>query len=213
MKIAIYARVSTKDGKQDTENQLRELREFAARSGWEVGKEYIDHESAKTADRGAFQAMLTDAGKRKFDAVLCWALDRFTREGIEATFGYVRLLKTEGVDFISYSEPHFRTTGPAGELMLAIAAWIAKQERVRISDRTKAGLRTARAKGKTLGRRPVAVPAARVLELRAQGKGPLSIEAALRADGWTGSRGSIRRFLVARGESKIVRRPGRAESI
>jgi putative DNA-invertase from lambdoid prophage Rac len=73
--------------------------------------------------------MLADAGKRRLKAVVVWALDRFTREGIEATFNYVRQLKDGGCDFISYSEPHFRTTGPAGTLMLAVAAWIAEQER------------------------------------------------------------------------------------
>jgi DNA invertase Pin-like site-specific DNA recombinase len=56
------------------------------------------------------------------------------------------------VQFESYTEAHFRTTGPAGELMLAIAAWIAKQERLRISERTKAGLARARRQGKHCGR-------------------------------------------------------------
>ena len=110
--VAIYARVSTKDKGQDTENQLRELRRFAKDSGWTVTREYIDHESAKSGQRDEFQAMLSDASQRKFKAVLVWALDRFTREGIEATFGYVRRLKDDGVDFVSYTEAHFRTTGP-----------------------------------------------------------------------------------------------------
>jgi hypothetical protein len=51
----------------------------------------------------------------------------------------------------SFSEQHFRMTGPAGELMLDITAWIAKQERIRISDRTRAGLARARRQGKVPG--------------------------------------------------------------
>jgi len=77
-----------------------------------------------------------------------WALDRFTREGIPATFNYVGRLLKAGCQFLSLTEEHFRTTGPTGELMIALAAWIAKQERVRISDRTKAGLAVARSKGR-----------------------------------------------------------------
>ena len=50
------------------------------------------------------------------------------------------------------TEAHFRTTGPAGELMLAIAAWIARQERLRISERTKAAMERAKRQGKHCGR-------------------------------------------------------------
>jgi DNA invertase Pin-like site-specific DNA recombinase len=195
MKVAIYARVSTKDKGQDTENQLRELRQFAASSGWTIAREYIDHESAKSGDRDEFQAMLADASKRKFKAVLVWALDRFTREGIEATFAYVRQLKDGGVDFVSYSEPHFRTTGPAGTLMLAVAALIAEQERKRISDRTKAGLETARRWGQVLGRPAIKVDTARVIELHKAGDGVIKIASALSCSGQKISRETVRRIL------------------
>ncbi len=197
MTVAIYARVSTKDKGQDTENQLRELRQFAAASGWEVAKEYIDHETASgKKDRAQFDAMFVDASRRKFSAVLCWALDRFTREGIGCTFDYVRKLKSDGVDFVSYSESHFRTTGPAGELMLAIAAWIAAQERIRISERTKAGMMTAKLKGKRLGRPASVVDIARVRELHAAGKGVGKISALLSIDGPKVSRETIRRLIL-----------------
>ncbi len=152
MKAAIYARVSTKLKGQDTENQLFQLREYCARQTWQITEEYIDHESAKTGDRGAFKRLFADATQRKFDVVLVWALDRFTREGVLETFTYIEKLREFKVSFESYTEAHFRTTGPAGELMLAVAAWIAKQERLRISDRTKAGIERARREGKHCGR-------------------------------------------------------------
>jgi DNA invertase Pin-like site-specific DNA recombinase len=196
MKVAIYARVSTKDKGQDTQNQIRELREFADSSGWAIASEYIDHASGKSGDRDQLQAMLTDASKRKFKGVLVWALDRFTREGIEQTFAYVRQLTDHGVDFISYTEAHFRTTGPAGTLMLAVAAWIAEQERKRISDRTKAGMETARLKGKILGRPVVKIDRARVLELHEAGDGVAKIARALSADGQRVSRETVRRVLL-----------------
>jgi DNA invertase Pin-like site-specific DNA recombinase len=152
IRAAIYARVSTKLKGQDTENQLFQLREYCARQGWQIAGEYIDHESGKTGDRAAFKRLFTDASRRKFDVVLVWALDRFTREGVLETFTYIEKLRGFGVAFESYTEAHFRTTGPAGELMLAVAAWIAKQERLRISERTKAGLERARRDGKHCGR-------------------------------------------------------------
>jgi DNA invertase Pin-like site-specific DNA recombinase len=151
IRTAIYARVSTTQS-QDTENQLVQLRDYCTRQGWTITNEYIDQASGKTSERDAFKRLFEDASRRAFDIVLVWALDRLSREGVLETFEHVRRLTNYGVAFESYTEQHFRTTGPAGELMLAIAAWIAKQERIRISDRTKAGLARARRQGKVPGR-------------------------------------------------------------
>jgi DNA invertase Pin-like site-specific DNA recombinase len=86
MRVAIYARVSTDEKGQDPENQLRELRAWCASSGHTITQEYVEHESGrKGADkRKQFAALFDDAAKRKFDLVLFWALDRFSREGIGA---------------------------------------------------------------------------------------------------------------------------------
>jgi DNA invertase Pin-like site-specific DNA recombinase len=151
-RCAIYVRVSTTDRGQDTENQLIQLREYATRQRWVVANIYEDHVSGKTGDREAFRGLFEDASRRSFDVVLVWALDRLTREGVFETFEYIRKLTAHGVAFESYTEAHFRTTGPAGELMLAIAAWIAKQERIRISERTRAGVERAKRQGKHWGR-------------------------------------------------------------
>lgn len=152
MRAALYARVSTTDKGQDTENQLAQLREYCARQGWRIVEEYVDHATGKNTARDAFKRLFLAAAQRSFDVALVWALDRLTREGVLETFEHVRRLNQYGVQFESFTEPHFRTTGAAGELMLAVAAWIAKQERIRISDRTRAGIQRARLAGKTLGR-------------------------------------------------------------
>ena len=128
------------------------MREYCQRQGWEIAREYIDRLTGKHGERDAFKELFEDATQRRFDVGLVWALDRFTREGIYQTFGYVDRLQKFGILFESFTEPHFRTTGPAGDLMLAVAAWIAKQERQRISDRTKAGLERAARSGKKCGR-------------------------------------------------------------
>jgi predicted site-specific integrase-resolvase len=73
-KVALYARVSTKDGRQDTENQLIALREYCDKQGWEIEGEYVDHETGGHSRRPHFQSMFTDARARKFDLVLFWSL-------------------------------------------------------------------------------------------------------------------------------------------
>jgi DNA invertase Pin-like site-specific DNA recombinase len=174
MRAAIYARVSTADDRQDTENQMTELRRFGSVQGWEIAAEYIDHDSGSRADRTEFRRMFADAAQRRFDLVIVWALDRLTREGVAETFEYIKRLTSHGVQFVSFTEEHFRTTGPAGELMIAVAAWIAKQERNRISERVRAGLSRAKAQGtrsgNTVGRPKAIFDREKVADLRNQGR-------------------------------------------
>jgi len=136
---------------QDSVNQLSQLQGFAAGLG-QVVKTYDDCATGKNGDRPAFRQMLEDAARRRFDLVVFWALDRLTREGPLRTLLYLEQLASSGVRFKSFTEPMLDTTTPVGELLIPILSWVAKQERQRISDRTKAGLETARRKGKKLGR-------------------------------------------------------------
>jgi DNA invertase Pin-like site-specific DNA recombinase len=191
MKIAIYARVSTT--KQDNENQLAQLHEFAAKQGWEVFDNYVDQESGSTSDRAEFQRMFADASKRKFDLVLFWALDRFSREGVLDTLQHFNRLESCGVAYKSYTEPFFDSCGVFKDAVVAIMATLAKQERVKRAERTRAGLAVARAKGKVLGR-PVTVTASKseIVRLRAQGH---SLRAIGRSLGI--SVRSVRRLTVA----------------
>jgi DNA invertase Pin-like site-specific DNA recombinase len=169
MKVALYARVSTRDKGQDTENQLASLRDFAKSQNWTITHEYVDRASGKTGDRQEFKRLFQDASRRQFDIVLTWALDRFSREGVAQTFEHIKTLLGYGVQFVSYTEAHFRTTGPAGELMIAIAAWIAKQERQRLSERTIAGMERARRAGQHVGRPKLIVNRHRVAQLAQDG--------------------------------------------
>jgi DNA invertase Pin-like site-specific DNA recombinase len=155
MMVAIYARVSTEDRGQDPENQIAQLRAWCAAAGHEIAVEYIDHASgAKGADkRPRFAAMMDDAHRRRFDLVLCWALDRLSREGMVATVGHIQRLAAAGVAFHSYSEPALCSDNEmVRDIVLAVMASLAKAERARISERTKAGLARVRAKGTRLGR-------------------------------------------------------------
>ena len=172
MRIALYARVSTKDKGQDYENQLRELREFVTRKagdGWQLAHEYVDKASGKSAERPAFQRLFEDASRRQFDLVLFWSLDRFSREGVLETLQHLQRLSSHGVEWFSYREEYLRSVGVFKDAVLAILACIAKQERIRISERVQAGLNRARAQGKVLGRPKAAVRPQRIQQLRERG--------------------------------------------
>ncbi|HEY2533807.1 MAG TPA: recombinase family protein [Xanthobacteraceae bacterium] len=155
MRAAIYARVSTDDKGQDPENQLRQLREYCARAGHEIVGEYIDRESGRKGvdGRKRFQALFADAHQRKFDLVVFWALDRFSREGMRPTVAHLERLSSYGVAFHSYTEAFLNTDNEmVRDILLAVMAALAKQEAIRLSDRTKAGMARARAAGKRIGR-------------------------------------------------------------
>ena len=159
-RVAIYARVSTDKKGQDPENQLRQLRIWCDHMEYEVVAEYVEHESGgKGVDRRPQYARLfEDAARRKFDMVLVWALDRFSRSGLTATVVDLQRLNSHGVAFHSYSEPHLSTDNElVRDVLLAVLASLAKLERQKISERTKAGLERARAKGRHLGRAPFSI--------------------------------------------------------
>ena len=155
------------------ENQRRQLREFCEAQGWQIVAEYIDEESGAKSDRAGFQRMWHDAAQRRFDVLLFWALDRFSREGVLETLNYLQRLNSFGINWRSHTEQYLDSCGVFREAVLAILAAIAKQERIRISERTRAGLDRAREKGTRSGR-PIGRPRLvfhrdQVRELRKEG--------------------------------------------
>ena len=167
MRVALYARVSTVNGQQDPEMQLRELREYCTRRGWEISGEYVDHISGARDKRPALDRLMVDAHRRRFDAVVVWKFDRFAR----STSHLLRALESFrdlGVEFVSLTEA-VDTTTDAGKMVFVVLAAVAELERSLIVERVKAGLRNARAKGKRLGRPRVSVSPAKIQELRAEG--------------------------------------------
>src|SRR6516164_6046194 len=123
---------------------------------------------------------------------LLWSLDRFSREGVLETLQHLQRLSSHGVEWFSYREEYLRSIGVFKEAVLAILACIAKQERIRLSERVMAGLSRARAQGKVLGRPRAAVRSERVLQLR---KGGLSIRQI--ADETAVSHMTVQRILAA----------------
>jgi DNA invertase Pin-like site-specific DNA recombinase len=173
MRVALYSRVSTKDRGQETANQTRQLREFCLAQGWVIVGEYDDHDSGSIADRAQFQKLMIDASQSRFEMVLFWALDRLTREGALETLQHLNRLTGYGIGFRSFSEPYLDSCGLFKDAVIAIIGTIAKQEKVRISERVRAGLYRAKAQGtksgKPIGRPRVVLSRERVVELRTVG--------------------------------------------
>ena len=152
MKVAIYARVSTKTKGQDAENQLMVLREYSLKMGYDIYQIYTDQESGSSSNRPAFNQLFADAAKRKFDLLLFWSLDRFSREGTRKTIFLLQQLDDYGILYKSYSEQYLDSSGIFKDVIISILATLAKQEQIRLSERVKAGLNKAKSKGRIGGR-------------------------------------------------------------
>jgi DNA invertase Pin-like site-specific DNA recombinase len=166
-RIALYARVSTTNGQQDPEMQLRELREYAERRDLTVVGEYVDRMTGSKDSRPSLNRLMADAGQRKFDAVLVWKLDRFGRS-LRHLVNALAELEALGLTFISLRD-NLDLGTPSGRLMFQIIGAMAEFERALIQERVRAGLRNAKAKGKKLGRPRADVDESRIEALRASG--------------------------------------------
>jgi DNA invertase Pin-like site-specific DNA recombinase len=145
------------------------LRAFVATQGWTVAHEYVDRATGKHSDREQFQRLFADAAQRKFDLVLFWSLDRFSREGVLETLNHLQRLAAYGVGYRSFTEQYLDSCGIFKDAVLSILATIAKQERIRLSERTIAGLEKARRAGRVGGRPRVVVDRDRMAQLDEEG--------------------------------------------
>ena len=153
MKVAVYVRVST--DKQELENQLLQLREYAVKSNWEIYNEYKEIVSGKENKRKQYDQMFQDAHKKLFDGVLFWSLDRFSRSGTLFTLQKLKELDNLDIFWHSYQDPYISTAGEWKDVIISIMSTLAQIERQRISERTKAGLQRVKAKGRKLGRKAI----------------------------------------------------------
>lgn len=151
LRVALYARVSTRDKGQDPELQLGELREFAKARDWHVAGEFADLGVSGSKDtRPQLDAMMRLAKARKIDAIAVWKLDRFGRS-LRHLVDALAELEALGVAFVSLRDNLDMST-PAGRLMFHVIGAMAEFERSLIQERVRAGLMRARSKGHTLGR-------------------------------------------------------------
>jgi DNA invertase Pin-like site-specific DNA recombinase len=166
--VAIYARVST--DRQTVDMQIHELKAYVERRGWNLHREFIDQGySGSDTKRPAFQEMMNEAKKRRFDVLLVWKLDRLSRSMKDLVM-VLNELGGLGIDFVSYDN-NLDTSTPTGKLVFHVIGAVAEFEKDIIKERVKAGLENAKRKGKKLGRPGVddsVIEEAKVL--RGQGK-------------------------------------------
>ena len=149
-RVAIYARVSTRDHGQDPELQLVPLREWATAHGGRTA-EYVDLASAADLrGRTAWRRLLDDARHHRIDIVAVWKLDRAFRSSLEAATTLAEL-RDRGVDFVAITQP-IDTTTPTGRLIYAVLAAVAEMERDLIVERVREGMKNARRRGARIGR-------------------------------------------------------------
>ena len=152
-RVVLYARVSTTNQGQDVTMQVHELREFASRRSWVVVEEYIDDGFSGSKDsRPALNRLMADAHQRRFDAVLVWKLDRFGRS-LRHLVNALAELEARGIAFVSLRD-NLDLSTPSGRLMFQIIGAMGEFERQLVSERVRAGMRHARAKGRRIGRPP-----------------------------------------------------------
>jgi DNA invertase Pin-like site-specific DNA recombinase len=154
-RVALYVRVST-DG-QTVENQRRDLRASAKRHGWLVVETFDDNgvSGAKSRDeRPAMRRLMEGVGRKDFDMVAAWSVDRLGRS-LQDLVGFLGELQAKGVDLFLHKQG-LDTSTPAGKAMFQMLGVFSEFERAMIQERVRAGLARARAQGKKLGRPPVA---------------------------------------------------------
>jgi len=167
IRAAIYARVSTKE--QSPESQLNDLKRYINDRGYVLYKTYVDEGVSGTKEkRPALDDLMNDARKKRLDVILVWRFDRFARSSQHLVTA-LEEFNNLGINFISYNE-NIDLDSPMGKAMFTIISAMAQLERDIISERVKAGLRNAKAKGVRLGRPPLDDEVRKkVLELRGQG--------------------------------------------
>jgi DNA invertase Pin-like site-specific DNA recombinase len=167
--------------KQFNENQIDQLREFVSKqTGWTIVTEYVDRITGSgKKDRAQFEAMMLAASQKKFDLLLFWKLDRFSREGTRKTLQHLTRLDSWGIAWRSFMEPFFDSCGVMKDVVISIMATLAEQERITLSERTKAGIARARKQGRLPGPAKKTLDMAEVSARRAAGESLRSIAAAM----------------------------------
>ena len=151
MRALIYLRVSTDE--QEPAAQLPALLKLCEARGWPVGSIAVETMSG-AKKRPKLDETCEQLRRGEAGVLVVWALDRLGRDVWEV-ITRVRALWAAGVRIVSLQDAWLEgADGPVRDLLLMLLAWVAGFERQRLRERTRAGLAAARAKGKTLGRRP-----------------------------------------------------------
>jgi DNA invertase Pin-like site-specific DNA recombinase len=151
LRAAIYCRISTND--QNCGRQLRDLEEFAARSGYEIVGTFLETASGANDDRPERAKVLSLVQARRVDAVLVTELTRWGRSTIDL-MNTLRTLQDRGVSLVAQSGLEFNLSTPQGKLIATLMAGLAEFERDLIRERVRSGIAAAKSRGVRFGRVP-----------------------------------------------------------
>jgi len=151
-RAVLYARVSTSNHGQTTENQLVALREVCHHQGWTIVAELSDEVSGSKGreDRAGFDTLLKGVTRGSYDVCLAWSVDRLGRS-LSHLVEFMNILNSSNVDLFIHQQA-LNTATPAGRMVFSIFGAIGEFEREIIRSRIHAGLHRARLEGKVLGR-------------------------------------------------------------
>ena len=152
-KTALYLRVSTNE--QTVDNQMPALENYCQVKGYEVADIYKEDASAwHNGHQGELSRLLdvVRSGRKHYDILLVWSLDRLSRQGPLAVLTLIDTFKGYGVKVESVQEPFTALPYGFDSVIYSFLAWVAKFESDRRSERTLAGLDRVKASGKKLGR-------------------------------------------------------------
>jgi DNA invertase Pin-like site-specific DNA recombinase len=167
-RVALYARVSTKNNGQDPETQLLALREYVINRGLDITGEYVDVGISGTKEsRPQLGRLMQEARRRRFDVVLVTRFDRFARS-VRHLVMALDEFSSLGIDFISLTES-IDTSTPMGKMVFTVIGAVAELERSLIRERVLMGLEKARKKGKRLGRPRARLNQEKAAQLKAEG--------------------------------------------
>ncbi|ADR21392.1 resolvase [Marivirga tractuosa] len=147
-KYALYARVSTSDGRQSNDNQKIRLKEFAESKGWDY--ELFEEQESTRKTRPVKARLLQRLRNEKFAGIAVVKLDRYARSSTELLLEVQELLD-RGIEFHSITENLDFSTA-TGKLHFTILSAFAEFERDLIRQRTIEGLNRVKSQGKSLGR-------------------------------------------------------------
>ena len=147
-RVALYTRISTSDGQQTVENQLRDLRLAGERLGWDIVATFADEgiSGAKGRDqRPGLDAMLKGIARKEFDMVASWSICRLGRS-LQHLVSILGDLDARSVDLYLHVQA-IDTSTPSGRAMFGMMGVFAEFERAMISERVKSGLARSTKKG------------------------------------------------------------------
>src|SRR4051794_10720564 len=150
--VAVYFRVST--AAQDAATQVPDVERLCAARGWSIAQRYEETVSGAAQRRPELERLLADAHAGKFSVLVVWSLDRLSRRGIAEVASIVKRLDAAGVALVSVREAWADTSGPVRELLVAVMAWVAEQERARLHERLAAARARLEKEGRRWGRPP-----------------------------------------------------------